>query len=41
MKESLRSTWDTLAFDQLRERLREVVDRVEVDGDEMRLFLRP
>jgi len=41
MKESLRSAWDTLAFEELRERLREVVDRIEVDGAEMRLFLRP
>jgi DNA invertase Pin-like site-specific DNA recombinase len=41
MKESLRSAWETLAFEELRERLREVVDRIEVDGDEMRLFLRP
>jgi hypothetical protein len=41
MKESLRSTWDELSFDDLRDRLREVVDRIEVDGEEMRLYLRP
>ena len=41
MKESLRSTWDALPFDELRDRLREVVDRIEVDGEDMRLFLRP
>ncbi len=33
--------WNTTPFEQLRDQLREVVDRVEVDGDEMRLFLRP
>jgi hypothetical protein len=41
LRESLRADWDSLAFDELRQRLREVVDRVEVDGQEMRLFLRP
>jgi hypothetical protein len=33
--------WASTPFEQLRNQLREVVDRVEVDGEEMRLFLRP
>jgi uncharacterized coiled-coil protein SlyX len=33
--------WNTTPFDQLRDQLREVVDRIEVDGEEMRVLLRP
>lgn len=41
MRESLIQRWDDLEFGQLREMLRAVVDRIEVDGEEMRMFLRP
>lgn len=34
-------SWDKLEFAELQQKLREVVDRIEVDGDEIRLFLRP
>ncbi len=33
--------WDGLGFEGLQAALREVVDRIEVDGPEARLFLRP
>ncbi|GAB4333048.1 MAG: hypothetical protein Kow0010_19260 [Dehalococcoidia bacterium] len=32
--------WDDLPFDQLQETLREVIDRIEVDGEDIRLSLR-
>src|SRR5690606_38988303 len=41
LRQSLVTGWDTLEFSELRERLREVIDRVEVDGEDMRLLLRP
>ncbi len=33
--------WESLAFAELQSALREVVDRIEVDGPESKLFLRP
>lgn len=32
--------WEGLEFDALQRSLRELVDRLEVDGDELKLFLR-
>ncbi len=32
--------WESLTFDQLQSALREVVDRIEVDGPEAKLFMR-
>lgn len=32
--------WDHLPFDQLQETLREIVDRIDVDGEDLRLSLR-
>ncbi|OAI44491.1 hypothetical protein AYO38_02195 [bacterium SCGC AG-212-C10] len=40
-KEHLLANWDTLEFDALQLALREVIDRIDVDGSEMRLYLRP
>jgi len=39
-RERLASDWDTMSFQELQSSLREVVDRVEVDGAESRLYLR-
>jgi site-specific DNA recombinase len=33
--------WDAMTFDELQRALRDTVDRVEVDGTEVRLFLHP
>lgn len=40
VRERLVETWDSLGFDELQAGLREIVDRLEVDGEESRLFLR-
>ncbi len=40
-RDRLARDWETLSFDDLRSALRQVVDRLEVDGPEARLFLRP
>ncbi|MEX2081107.1 MAG: recombinase family protein, partial [Dehalococcoidia bacterium] len=37
----LQRQWDQLDFDALQSTLREVVDRVEVDASDVRVFLRP
>ena len=39
-RERLANDWEAMTFEELQAALREVVDRVEVDGDESRLFLR-
>ncbi len=39
-RERLIAEWEKLEFDELRLLLREVVDRIEVDGDDVSLFLR-
>jgi site-specific DNA recombinase len=39
-RQELATNWEHLDFDALQSALREVVDRVEVDGGEARLFLR-
>jgi site-specific DNA recombinase len=39
-RERLSGDWDELAFGDLQSALREVIDRIEVDGDDCRLFLR-
>jgi DNA invertase Pin-like site-specific DNA recombinase len=41
LRERLASEWETLSFEELQAGLRELVDRIEVDGPEMKLFLRP
>jgi hypothetical protein len=33
--------WESLSFEDLQSALRQVVDRLEVDGREARLYLRP
>lgn len=40
LREALVRDWDSLGFEQLQATLRELVDRIEVDGPELRLFLR-
>ncbi len=40
-RQLLQRDWDQLEFGALQATLREVVDRIEVDGDELRVFLRP
>ncbi|MEX0781497.1 MAG: recombinase family protein [Dehalococcoidia bacterium] len=40
-RERLVKDWDSLSFDELQSSLRQVVDRLEVDGPEARLYLRP
>lgn len=39
-RQRLIAEWDELSFDELQEALREVVDRIDVDGDDVRLSLR-
>lgn len=39
-KARLAGGWDGLAFEECQELLREVVDRIDVDGEEVRLYLR-
>ena len=40
VRERLISSWEQMTFDELQKSLREVVDRVEVDGEQCQLFLR-
>ena len=40
LRDGLVRDWETLGFETLQAGLRDVVDRVEVDGDELRVFLR-
>jgi hypothetical protein len=40
-RQRLLTAWESLQFEELQAALREVVDRVEVDGPQCRLFLRP
>jgi hypothetical protein len=40
-RERLVRDWEALPFDVLQATVREVVDRIEVDGPDFRLFLRP
>jgi DNA invertase Pin-like site-specific DNA recombinase len=40
-RERLTRDWESLDFPQLQAALREVVDRIEVDGHDFRLYLRP
>jgi DNA invertase Pin-like site-specific DNA recombinase len=41
LRDRLVREWDSVPFDALQAAIREVVDRVEVDGTECRVFLRP
>ncbi|MFN0096495.1 MAG: recombinase family protein [Dehalococcoidia bacterium] len=41
LRDHLSADWETMTFEARQGALREVVDRVEVDGDECRVFLRP
>lgn len=41
LRARLASEWEDLAFAELQAGLREVVDRIEVDGSDCRLYLRP
>ncbi|MGK2965404.1 MAG: recombinase family protein [Tepidiformaceae bacterium] len=40
-KERLIRDWEELDFETRRDAIREVVDRIEVDGEDIRVFLRP
>lgn len=40
LREKLVRDWDTLPFEALQAALRDIVDRVEVDGEDVRVFLR-
>ncbi len=40
LREKLIRDWEELPFEQLQLMLREVVDRIEVDGEELRVYLR-
>ncbi|HMO54819.1 MAG TPA: recombinase family protein [Tepidiformaceae bacterium] len=40
LRQQLIREWEGLPFDRLQSTLREVVDRIEVDGEELRVFLR-
>jgi multidrug resistance efflux pump len=40
VRDRLTREWEALAFVDLQSGLREVIDRVEVDGEELKLFLR-
>ena len=39
-RERLVAEWDDLGFEELQRTIREVVDRVDVDGPAMQLFMR-
>ena len=41
VRERLISEWDAFPFAELQSAIREIIDRVEVDGTECRVFLRP
>lgn len=40
-RDRLLREWEALPFDELQRLLREVIDRIEVDGPELKVFLRP
>lgn len=40
LRDRLLRDWDQLGFEQLQAGLRDVIDRIEVDGEELRAFLR-
>ena len=40
LRERVAQEWDALGFEELQTALREIIDRIEVDGPELRLFLR-
>ena len=40
-RERIARTWDKIEFAELQQKLREVVEKIEVDGEEIQLFLRP
>ncbi|MCS7294347.1 MAG: recombinase family protein [Chloroflexota bacterium] len=40
LRERLVAHWDELPFEELQSALRELIDRVEVDGEQVRVFLR-
>lgn len=40
LRERVAREWETMEFAELQSALRELIDRVDVDGDELRLFLR-
>ena len=40
LRDKLLREWEQLPFEQLEGTLREVVDRIEVDSEELRVFLR-
>jgi site-specific DNA recombinase len=40
-RERLATEWESMTFEELQASLREVIDRIEVDGPSTRLFLRP
>ena len=41
MRQRLELDWETFTFEALQANLREIVDRIEVDGTECTVFLRP
>jgi len=41
LRDRLLNDWEDLAFDELQAGLRDVIDRIEVDGDDLRVFMRP
>jgi site-specific DNA recombinase len=40
LREQIARDWDTLEFPQLQLGLRELVDRIEVDADDLKVYLR-
>ena len=40
-RERVVADWERMEFGELQSKLREIVDQIEVDGEEMRLYLRP
>lgn len=40
LRDRLLREWETLTFEDLQSGLRDVIDRVEVDGEELRVFHR-
>lgn len=41
LRAQVTAEWDRLPFEQLQTGLRELIDRVEVEGEDVRVFLRP
>lgn len=40
LRDRLGREWDELPFETLQSSLRDVIDRIEVDGEELRVYLR-